>query len=83
VIQAQDYPLARAILHGETTNAEEVLYQRGDGSRAWISLSAAPIRAIDNQIAGGVVAMQDIDKERREMQKLRDLASATKPTQEP
>jgi PAS domain S-box-containing protein len=83
VIQAQDYPLARAILHGETTNAEEVLYQRGDGSRAWISLSAAPIRAIDNQIAGGVVAMQDIDKERREMQRLRDLASATKPTQEP
>jgi PAS domain S-box-containing protein len=75
VVQANEYPLARAILHGEATDAEEVLYQRGDGTRAWISLSAAPILTSDNQISGGVVAIQDIDKEKREMQRLRDLAS--------
>jgi PAS domain S-box-containing protein len=75
-IQPHDYPLARAVLHGETTNAEEVLLRRGDGSRAWLSLSAAPIRTPDNQIVGGVVAILDIDKEKRETQRLRDLASA-------
>ena len=75
-IQPHEYPLARAILHGETTEAEEVLVQRGDGSRAWLSISAAPIRATDDHIAGAVVAFQDIDKEKREMQRLRDLASA-------
>jgi PAS domain-containing protein len=75
-IQPHDYPLARAVLQGETTNAEEVLLRRGDGSRAWLSLSAAPIRTPDNQIVGGVVAIQDIDKEKRETQRLRDLASA-------
>jgi PAS domain S-box-containing protein len=83
LIQAHEYPLARAILHGETTHAEELLYQRGDGSRAWISLSAAPIRTTDNQISGGVVAIQDIDKEKREMQRLRDLASAVQHRQVP
>jgi PAS domain S-box-containing protein len=76
LIQPQEYPLARAILHGETTDTEEILYQRGDGSRAWISVSAAPIRTADDQIVGGVVAFQDIDKEKREVQKLRDFASA-------
>jgi PAS domain S-box-containing protein len=74
-VQPHDYPLARAVLHGETTNAEEILLRRGDGSRAWLSLSAAPIRTPDNQIVGGVVAIQDIDKEKRETQRLRDLAS--------
>jgi PAS domain S-box-containing protein len=79
-IQAHDYPLARAVLHGETTNAEEVLLHRGDGSRAWLSLSAAPIRTPDNQIVGGIVAILDIDKEKRETQRLRDVASAAEKT---
>jgi PAS domain S-box-containing protein len=82
-IQPHEYPLARAILQGETTNAEEVLFQRSDGSKAWLSLSAAPIRTPDNQIVGGVVAIQDIDKEKRETQRLRDLASAAEFKQEP
>jgi PAS domain S-box-containing protein len=82
-IQPHEYPLARAILQGETTNAEEVLFERGDGSNAWLSFSAAPVRTPDNQIVGGVVAIQDIDKEKRETQRLRDLASAAELKQEP
>jgi len=82
-IQPHEYPLARAILRGETTNAEEVLFQRGDGSHAWLSFSAAPVRTTDNQIVGGVVAIQDIDKEKRETQRLRDLASAPQRRREP
>jgi len=83
LIQAHEYPLVRAILQGETTNAEELLYQRGDGSHAWINLSAAPIRAADDQIVGGVVAIQDIDKEKREMQRLRGLISANEISKSP
>jgi PAS domain S-box-containing protein len=79
---AHESPLARAILHGETTDAEEILYQRGDGSRAWLSISAAPIHAADNQIVGGVVAFQDIDKEKHEMQRLRDLTAANELSRE-
>jgi PAS domain S-box-containing protein len=84
-IEPHEYPLARAILHGESTDGEQVLFQRTDGSRAWLSVSAAPIRTTDDQIAGGVVAFQDIDKEKREMQRLRDLASspASSPTDNP
>jgi PAS domain S-box-containing protein len=83
LIQPHEYPLARAILLGETTDAEEILYHRGDDSQAWLSVSAAPIRTNDNQIAGAVVAFQDIDKEKRETQRLRDLASAAELKQEP
>ncbi len=65
VIRAEEYPLARAILQGETTSPEEILYQHADGARAWISLTAAPIRDPDSQITGGVVAIRDIDEEKR------------------
>jgi PAS domain S-box-containing protein len=81
-IEPHEYPLARAILHGESIDAEPVLFQRSDGSRSWLSVSAAPIRTTDDQIAGGVVAFQDIDKETHEMQRLRDLASGAQATQE-
>ena len=74
-LKPHEYPMARAILHGETTHAEEMLYQRGDGSEVWISLSAAPVRATDGQVTGGVVSIQDIDEQKREMQRLRDLVS--------
>jgi PAS domain S-box-containing protein len=77
-----EYPLARAVLRGETTRDEEVVLQRGDGSSAWFRLSAAPIRTPDHQITSGVVAIQDIDQEKREAQKLRDLAADPQPSKD-
>jgi PAS domain S-box-containing protein len=65
-IPAEDYPLARAILHGETTDPEEILYQRDDGTFTRISLTAAPILSPEGQITGGVVAIRDIDQEKLE-----------------
>ena len=78
-IQADEYPLARAILHGESTAPEEILYQHPDGSPVWISLTAAPILALDGQITGGVVAIRDIDEEKHRF----ETGSASKPKQQP
>ncbi|MDQ2834790.1 MAG: EAL domain-containing protein [Acidobacteriota bacterium] len=63
-ILPEQYPLARAILHGETTLPEEILHQRADGTRIWISASAAPILGSQGQISGGVLALRDIDHEK-------------------
>jgi len=60
LIESEAYPLARAILHGETTAPEEILYQRPDGTHTPISLTAAPIRDRNGQITGGVVAIRDL-----------------------
>ncbi len=59
-LKPEDFPLSRAILHGETTPAEEIGFRREDGSCAWVSASAAPVRASNGQIAGGVIVLQPI-----------------------
>ncbi len=66
IVEAKEYPLARAILHGETTGPEEILYQHPEGTCSWISLTAAPIRDSDFHITGGVVAIRDVGPETRE-----------------
>jgi PAS domain S-box-containing protein len=77
-LDPRDYPLARAILHGETTGAEEFLYHAEDGSYTWLSATAAPVRAQDGKVTGGVLAIQDIDTTKRERQRLRELVEKLK-----
>ncbi|RSL18130.1 PAS domain S-box-containing protein [Edaphobacter aggregans] len=78
-----EYPLARAILQGETTSAEEFLYQSHDGSRTWLSATAAPVRGQNGEVAGGVLAIQDINEAKREKQDLLDLVSRLKCSLDP
>ena len=54
---------------------EECLRYHDDGTSAWISLTAAPVIDLDGKISGGVVTIQDIDEEKRESERLADLAS--------
>lgn len=77
-VTPQEYPLARAIHQGETTNTEEYLYKRADGSYTWLSTTAAPIRGENGEVAGGVLAIQDIDQTKRERKDLLDLVSKLK-----
>jgi PAS domain S-box-containing protein len=70
--EPEDYPMARAIRSGEPSGSEELLLIREDGSDAWISASAAPFFGQDGEIAGGVVALLDIDDLKREKQTLLD-----------
>ncbi len=64
-VQPEEYPLARAILFGEASGPEDYLYRRGDGSLAWVQLTASPIRGADGEVVAGVVSIADIDEDRR------------------
>jgi PAS domain S-box-containing protein len=64
-VDPADYPLVQ-VIRGAAERAElEVLYQRGDATRAWVRLAAAPVRDAEGTVVGGVVAALDIDRERR------------------
>jgi PAS domain S-box-containing protein len=67
-------PLARAMHQAETTEAEEIFLCRPDGSKLWLSLTAAPIRFENGELLGGVLVAQDIDTARNERERLIDLA---------
>jgi PAS domain S-box-containing protein len=62
LLKPEEYPLARAILHGETTGPEQVLCPREDGTLARIALSANPIRSRDGALLGGLMVAQNIDR---------------------
>ncbi len=59
-----EYPLVRAIQTGISVPPEDYIYLRGDGSRAWVQLSAAPIVDEDGTVTGGVVAVNDIHQKK-------------------
>lgn len=70
----QDWPLARAVLHGEQVGEEEIEIERGDGSRGWISVNAAPI-CEGGQVVAGVAVFADITVRRDMEQAAKRLAS--------
>ncbi|WP_207460594.1 PAS domain S-box protein [Azospirillum sp. SYSU D00513] len=72
-VEPRDYPVMRTITLGEPTPEEEYLYQRGDGSMAWMRFAAAPIRDASGSVVAGVVAIMDIDREKRTEEALRRL----------
>ncbi|WP_353066387.1 EAL domain-containing protein [Tunturibacter psychrotolerans] len=73
-----DHPLASAIMGGKSIGPTEYLRFRSDGTSAWISLTAAPVLDPDGKVSGGVVAIQDIDEDKREKQRLSDLNTILK-----
>ena len=58
---ATDYPLARTFATGQAAEGT-YLFVRGDGSRAWLRVQAAPIRDASGTMTGGVVAVADVDE---------------------
>lgn len=62
-----EWPLARALSTGEVVTGEEVLIERGDGTRGIIANSAAPIYDEAANIVAGVVVFQDVT-ERKELE---------------
>jgi PAS domain S-box-containing protein len=75
---SDDNPLANAIMDGRNLGPREYLRYYSDGTSAWISLSAAPVLDPDGRVSGGVVAVRDIDEEKRELERLTELASVLK-----
>ncbi|MEO8735018.1 MAG: EAL domain-containing protein [Edaphobacter sp.] len=74
-LNPDEYPTVRAMCTGEPTDPEDILYQRSDGTQAWVRATAAPVRGNNGDIAGAVLALQDIDEARLEQQDLLDLVS--------
>jgi two-component system sensor kinase FixL len=64
-VESREYPLARMVLGGEESPSIDVNYRRGDGTFAWTRISGRPVRNAAGELAGGVVALVDIDEERK------------------
>jgi PAS domain S-box-containing protein len=81
----EEYPMARALLRGEHVVREEVHYQRGDGSWAFLHVSASPVRDLEGRIRSAVVTVADLTEtkrlaqEREEALALLDLLLASSP----
>src|SRR5262245_19745901 len=69
-VEGRESVLART-LQGEVVTGQEILYHRGDGIKAWISVSGAPISDAGGAVVGGVVLITDIDEEKRASEALR------------
>jgi PAS domain S-box-containing protein len=76
-VRSDEWPLARAITHGETVTGEEYEYLRGDGTRCVLSLNAGPIRDHQGHIIAGVLAAHDVTERTRAEHALRFLAEAS------
>src|SRR5262247_4136365 len=63
-VESRESVLART-LQGEVVTGQEILYHRGDGIKAWISLSGAPISDAGGAVVGGVVLITDLGEEKR------------------
>jgi PAS domain S-box-containing protein len=61
VLEADEYPLARAILRGEAADVLQLLLQRSDGSQLNLSLSGKPIHSEEGQLIGGVMMIRTLD----------------------
>ena len=61
-VEPSEYPIARAILRGESIHEEELLCERPDGSWACVTLSARPIIGSDGRVEGSAVTLREIDK---------------------
>jgi PAS domain S-box-containing protein len=60
-----DWPIARALLRGETVLDEVIAALRADGSQVMISVSAAPIRDAAGAIVGATASIADVDAQHR------------------
>ncbi len=56
---AEEMPLARALLNGEVTKNEEILIHDCKGNKKWIKANASPIYNPNGQILAGIVIFQD------------------------
>lgn len=65
LVSGHEYPLARMALNGEEAPEIEVHYQRGDGTRAWMRIMGRSVKDADGHLVGGVMAVIDIDEQRR------------------
>jgi signal transduction histidine kinase len=70
-LAADDWALARAILHGEIVDGEEVEIESFDGTRKTVLTYALPIRNGGGEVFGGVAVVVDVTERTRLLQEAR------------
>ena len=70
-LRPEEWPLARSIRSGEIVHSEEYELERGDSSRASVSISSAPIRDPSGNITAGVAVLEDISERKLVEEQLR------------
>lgn len=81
--EPEEWPLARTIRTGEPIPEEEIVFERGDGTRRVMAVSAGPIRDAEGGLVGGVVIFRDVTEERRAALRLALLAELSRSLAEP
>ncbi|HVL35957.1 MAG TPA: PAS domain S-box protein, partial [Burkholderiales bacterium] len=79
-IAAEEWPLARALTHGETRIGDEIEIECFDGTRKVIRNAAAPILDDAGQRIGALVVNEDITEAKRreaELERLADIVEAS------
>ncbi len=64
-VEAREYPLARVVRQDAGEASLQVHYERRDGQRVWLDLSARAIRDESGAVTGAVVAVSDIDNRKK------------------
>lgn len=64
---AEEYPTARALLHGEVVTNEKMIYQTPTGERKYLSVNASPIVKADGSRIGAVCIFHDITESERKL----------------
>jgi signal transduction histidine kinase/CheY-like chemotaxis protein len=69
---SREWPISRAILHGEVVANETVLIENAAGSQLEIVVNAAPVRNAQGIVVASVAMFWDVTSERRLERRLRD-----------
>ncbi|HEY9736646.1 MAG TPA: PAS domain-containing protein, partial [Trichocoleus sp.] len=77
----EDYPITRSALTGEVVKAEEMLYQRGDGTHTIFSVNAAPIVDQAEQRIAAVCTFEDISRRKQLEQEREQLLAQAQTAQ--
>jgi PAS domain-containing protein len=67
-----------AMMTGRPYGPIECLHFYDDGTSSWISLNLNPVLDPDGKVSGGILTIQDIDEDKREFERLSELATALK-----
>lgn len=71
LFQPEDWPAARSLRNGDTVIAEDVIIERGDGTRGIICVSSGPVRDCAGNIILVVVTFFDATEAREAQARLR------------
>src|SRR5690606_20642053 len=75
-VEAEDWPLARALNRGEIVRDEEIEIVLGDGGRSVVRVSAAPLSKEGGEVVAALMTCLDISETRRRYTSRKFLSDA-------